>query len=92
MKREGARLATANTAGDILMMKGEWKMTLTPAYGRDYKTAKAAKADFEANKDFILNEYGSPWDGKPVNKEQIPAGSNIQLRYAGLRKVTGVRT
>lgn len=32
-------------------------MTLTPAYGRDYNSAKAAIADFEAGKDFIANDF-----------------------------------
>lgn len=30
-------------------------VTLTPAYGRDYKTKKEFMADFEAGKDFIIN-------------------------------------
>ena len=53
------------------------KETLTPAYGRDYKTKSALLADFEANRDFILH------DGLRVtliNKEQIEPGSRIQFR------------
>ena len=30
--------------------------TLTPAYGRDYKSGKAAIQDYKDGKDFILND------------------------------------
>ena len=63
-------------------------MTVTPAYGRDYTTAKAAKADWKAGKDFILQAFGNRWDGKPVN---IESGANITtIRFAKLRKVCAV--
>ena len=65
-------------------------MTLTPAYGRDYKSAKAAKADWEAGKDFIIANFNDPWEGKPVNKEQLLKQSPINIRYNQLRKVTVV--
>jgi len=29
-------------------------VTVVPAYGRDYTSGKAAKADWDANKDFII--------------------------------------
>lgn len=61
-------------------------MTVTPAYGRDYKSAKAAKADWKAGKDFIINDFFSPWDGTACSirdtKEQV------MIRYDKLRKVT----
>ena len=69
-------------------------MTLTPAYGRDYRTAKAAKADWNDNKDFLVADYFSPWDGKPVNREQVdaqPGHSPVILRFNNLTKVTGVK-
>ena len=65
-------------------------MTLTPAYGRDYKSAKAAKADFDAGKDFVLNDISSPWDGRPINKHDL-AGKTVTLRYDRLRKVAVVK-
>jgi hypothetical protein len=37
-------------------------MTLTPAYGRDYQSAKAVKADWEANKDFVIADISSPYE------------------------------
>jgi hypothetical protein len=64
-------------------------MTLTPAYGRDYKSKKAVLADWEAGKDFIIADITSRWDGKPANKSDL-AGETVMLRYDGLRKITGV--
>lgn len=65
-------------------------MTITPAYGRDYKTAKAAKADYHTNKDFIVADFHSPWDGKPVNKEQLTDERHVIIRFNNLRKVTAI--
>ncbi len=62
-------------------------MTLTPAYGRDYKTAKAATEDFESNKDFIIADIGSKDCGRYCNKEQlIGEERQVKLRYDNLRK------
>ena len=64
-------------------------ITLTPAYGRDYKSKAAAQSDLDAGKDFILNDYASRWNGKPVNKDQLVnhlALREVVVRYGGLRK------
>lgn len=63
--------------------------TLTPAYGRDYKSAKAAKKDFLDNKDFILRDVSSRWDGKPINGEQLE-NEEVVLRFSQLKKVCTV--
>jgi len=55
--------------------------TLTPAYGRDYKSQAEVEADFRAGKDFILNDFMSQWDGKPCSIRDFPAGTQITLRY-----------
>ena len=65
-------------------------ITLTPAYGRDYKSKAAVEADIKAGKDFILNEYGSTWDGKPVNLEQLRGCLKVNVRFGNLRKVAVV--
>lgn len=67
-------------------------MTLTPAYGRDYSSAKAAKADFYAGKDFIVNDFHDPYDGKPVNIQDLRQTETrrVTLRFSSLRKVTVV--
>lgn len=62
-------------------------MTLTPAFGRDYKSKQALLDDFLAEKDFILNDLSSQWDGKYINRQQIPIGTAINFRYAKLTKV-----
>lgn len=68
-------------------------ITLLPAYGRDYKSKAAIQADLDANKDFILSDFGSRWDGKPINREQILEAygpGKVIVRYAKQRKVTQV--
>lgn len=57
-----------------------------PAYGRDYKSLKAAKADWDAGKDFRINDMSSPDDGRCLNKPQVPDAS-VLLRYGKQRKV-----
>jgi hypothetical protein len=67
--------------------------TLTPAYGRDYRSKKAAIDDFEANKDFILNDITDQYDGKPCNKSDlIKAGiKQVMIRYKKLTMITPVQ-
>lgn len=60
-------------------------ITVTPAYGRDYKSAKAAKADWKAGKDFIIDDLSSRYDGKPCS---IRDGLNVVIRFNNLTKVT----
>ena len=63
-------------------------ITLTPAYGRDYKTAKAVKeAYLTQGKDFLIADITSRWDGKPVNQAQL-GDEQVKIRFANLRKVT----
>lgn len=56
--------------------------SLTPAYGRDYKSMKAVKADFDAQKDFVLQP-----EGCYINKQQIAKGVTVNIRYKQLREV-----
>ncbi len=65
-------------------------MTVTPAYGRDYKSLAAAKADWDTNKDFLIAEFQHLYEGKPTNKEQC-SGMVIMVRYAKLRKIGRVQ-
>ena len=62
--------------------------TLTPAYGRDYKSKKEVLKDFLDGKDFIYNDpfrqcYCSIRDFKP--------GDVVNLRYHKLTRVTSHR-
>jgi hypothetical protein len=60
--------------------------TLIPAYGRDYTSASKLKDDFNANKDFILKDISSPYDGKYINKQDLN-GEQVKLRYSKLTKL-----
>ena len=61
-------------------------ITLTPAYGRDYKSKAAVLEDWNAAKDFIINDFQSPWDGRPMNKDSNEHGL-VAFRFGQLRKV-----
>jgi len=63
---------------------------VTPAYGRDYTTAKAAKADWKAGKDFIIQCIMHPDDGRYINIDDAKTDPSlkIMLRYNQLTKVT----
>lgn len=66
-------------------------ITLTPAFGRDYKNVNVIKKDFFDGKDFIINQLGHPYDGKPANKYDLMRETGtVQIRYGGLRKVVVV--
>ena len=59
-------------------------LTLSPAYGRDYTSQKAVKADWDADKDFVIETFG-PDMGRYINKSQAPG--KVSIRYAKLTKV-----
>lgn len=61
-------------------------MTVSPAYGRDYKSLKAMRADWDADRDFIIQDVHSQWDGKPVNRAQVP-GVTVFGRFNQFRKI-----
>jgi len=59
----------------------DW-ITVTPAYGRDYRNKAAALADWDADKDF--RETAS---SKYINKSQAEAmGLKVIIRYGKLMK------
>jgi hypothetical protein len=58
-------------------------ITLTPAYGRDYKSRAEALAAYAAGMDFLLH-------GKPINRdyvEMVVPHAEVRLRYDRLRRV-----
>ena len=65
--------------------------TLTPAYGRDYKSKAAVERDFKNGMDFILNDPMSRWDGKPCSIRDFRAGEQIKLRYKRLTEAILVK-
>ena len=56
-------------------------ITLTPAWGRDYRWATEAKACFESGKDWILHDMMSPWDGKPTSIADFNPGDTVKLPF-----------
>ena len=61
-------------------------ITVTPAYGRDYKSAKSARADWTAGKDFIIQQFGHPDDQKPMASRDVN-GEQINIRFDQNRKI-----
>jgi hypothetical protein len=66
-------------------------LEVTPAYGRDYRSAKAAKEDWAAGKDFKIASVDHPDCGRYVNKDDAPKGSTVLIRYRELTQVTCVK-
>ena len=58
--------------------------TLTPAYGRDYKSVKALKADWEAGKDFVYNCGAS---STYCSKRDFPKGTKLPARYNRITRI-----
>lgn len=59
--------------------------TVTPAYGRDYKSAAAAIVDWKSGKDFLAQPQG-----QYCSIQDFP-DSAVTIRYAQMRKVTVYR-
>lgn len=62
---------------------------LIPAYGRDYKSAKLAKADFLAGKDFELASIFA--GGRYCSIADFEPGQAVLVRFDNLRKVAPVK-
>lgn len=65
-------------------------LTLVPAYGRDYKSAKAVKADWAEGKDFIIQDMSSPHDGRYINNADAK-GLTVGIRYKRLTEVCFIK-
>ncbi len=63
-------------------------LSATPAYGRDYKSAKAVKADWEAGKDFLVMDFR---ESGYINKDDKPENVTLNIRYQNLTKVVVIR-
>jgi hypothetical protein len=67
-------------------------MTLSAAYGRSYKSKAAVVADFEADKDFMIESIG-PDMGRYINRLQLVGAGikDVNIRYDRMRKVCVVK-
>ncbi len=61
------------------------------AYGRDYRSGKAALADWNAGKDFMIQSVGI--GGTYINKQDADADEtlSILIRYNQMRGVVAVK-
>lgn len=64
-------------------------IVLSPAYGRDYKSAKEVKAALLSGKDFRIESIG-PNAGRYCSLRDFPVGQVLNIRYRGLRQVLPV--
>lgn len=60
----------------------DWQV-VSPAYGRDYKSGKEARADWNAGKDFRCEPQGCY-----INKREADeAGITVEIRYKRLMEL-----
>lgn len=57
------------------------QFTMTPAYGRDYKSRATLLADFQAGKDFICQP-----SGQYISIRDLRSGDSVQFRYRKMRE------
>jgi hypothetical protein len=62
------------------------RITLVPAYGRDYKSKKAVLEDWNNNKDFQIADLFSGEDGRYANKQDLP-DYTVNIRYKNLTQI-----
>ena len=68
------------------------RLTLVPAYGRDYKSKAAVEADLRAGKDFTICDMSCSDDGRYANLQDLQGEyDQVNIRYARLTKVTVIK-
>lgn len=61
-------------------------LTVSAAYGRTYKSLKAAQADWNADKDFVIRDL--MLQGKMINRSDAQRGNfKVMVRYDSDRKI-----
>ena len=63
-------------------------LSAVPAYGRDYKSKKEVLADWNAGKDFLIQDMQH---SGYVNKNDAPKGATINIRYKRMTQVCPVK-
>lgn len=66
-------------------------LTLVPAYGRDYKSAKQVKEAWNEGKDFQISNVFSPDDGRYVSCNDSLSNVTLNIRYKGLRNIAVIK-
>lgn len=64
-------------------------ISVTPAYGRDYKNKREILIDLMSNKDFTIADISNAWHGKVGNRRDFlrEGYTHVQVRYGKLLKV-----
>lgn len=63
-------------------------LSAVPAYGRDYKSKKEVLADWEAGKDFLIQDFQ---ESGYINKADKPAGVTLNIRYKKLTQICVIK-
>ncbi len=63
------------------------RATLTPAYGRDYRTATQVIEDFYKGKDFVFNNIANRYHGSYCSCRDFQGGTILNFRYHKNMKV-----
>ena len=70
-------------------------VTLTPAYGRDYKSKKAVLAGWNAGQDFSIATFAlsvsSPSYGRYMSERDNEPFTSIWIRYNNLERIIQVK-
>ena len=63
-------------------------LSATPAYGRDYKSAKAVREDWAAGKDFLIQDMRH---SGYINISDKPAGVTLNIRYKNQTQICVIK-
>lgn len=65
------------------------RITVIPAYNRDYKSIEKVTAGLQSDKDFKIADVSSPYNDKYVNLSQLKEAGfeEVRVRFAKLTKV-----
>lgn len=65
-------------------------ITLIPNRGRDYPSAARVLEHLKEGRDFLIQDIGHPWCGKPCNIEDLKRAGIMRanVRYERLRRLT----
>tara|TARA_R110002110_G_scaffold213668_5_gene427034 strand:+ start:348 stop:563 length:216 start_codon:yes stop_codon:yes gene_type:complete len=69
------------------------RITLVPAYGRDYKSEKELVHAFNENLDFKIQDISCQWDGRYAGKRELSefGYKEANIRYKKLSNVAVVK-
>lgn len=64
-------------------------LTVSPAYGRDYRSKKEVQAAWDAGQDFIVQDIMS--GGYVSKNDSLPEGTVVMARYARMTKIAEIK-